>query len=389
MFFTNLPQKLPSGLEVDLDGSLRQSKRIERLLQDTLALVPAMSVRAQILDGEGRFPALDFDLLRDIGALSSFIPKRFGGLGLGIEPGGASSLLTLLRSIGQGNLAVGRIFEGHANALKLISTFGSEAQIEKASEDLRAGHLFAIWNAETKYGIRILDENKLSGAKTFCSGAGHVTRALITAKDRSGTRMLLIPLEPGERVGSTGVGMHGMRATQTASVQFDGVVVSTRDFIGTIDDYTREPTFSAGAWRTSAVTLGGLDALIAEMQQQLCARNRHEDPHQLARMGNALIARESARLWTGRAALMAESVDGAPATITGYVNLARIAVESAALEIIRLVQRSLGLSAFLQTNPVERLMRDLAIYLRQPATDEALTEAAAWFLDHDVPEDDL
>jgi alkylation response protein AidB-like acyl-CoA dehydrogenase len=232
-----------------------------------------MSVRAQILDSDGRFPALDFDLLRDIGALSSFVPQRFGGLGLGIDPGGASELFALLRVIGQGNLAVGRIFEGHANAIKLINTFGSEAQIERASADLRAGHLFAIWNAETKDGIRILDDNKLSGSKTFCSGAGHVTRALITAKDSSGTRMLLIPLEPGERVGSIGVGMHGMRATQTAGMQFDGVVVSTHDFIGTIDDYTREPTFSAGAWRTSAVTLGGLDALLAEMQQQLLSRN--------------------------------------------------------------------------------------------------------------------
>ena len=137
------------------------------------------------------------------------------------------------------------------------------------------------------------------------------------------------------------------------------------------------------------MTLGGLDALIAETQQQLRARNRHEDPHQLARIGNGLIARESARLWIGRAARMEESIESAPATITGYINLARVAVETAGLEIIRLVQRSLGLSAFLQTNPVERLMRDLAIYLRQPATDEALTEAAAWFLDHDVPEDDL
>ena len=389
MFFTSLQQKTLCGLGADLDGSLQESQRFKKLLTDVSDLVPAMSVRAQVLDSEGGFPALDFDLLRGIGALSAFIPQRHGGLGLGIDPGGASALFTLLRSIGQGNLAVGRIFEGHANAIKLINTFGSEAQIEETSEDVRAGHLFAIWNAETKDGIRILNNNKLSGAKTFCSGAGYVTRALITAKDRSGPRLLLIPLEPGERVGSTGVGMHGMRATQTASMQFDGVVVSTRDFIGAIDDYTREPTFSAGAWRTSAVTLGGLDALIAEMQLQLQARNRHEDPHQLARMGNALIARETARLWIERASKMEESVDSAPATITGYVNLARIAVESAALEIIRLVQRCLGLSAFLQTNPVERLMRDLAIYLRQPATDEALTEAAAWFLDDDVPEDNL
>lgn len=86
---------------------------------------------------------------------------------------------------------------------------------------------------------------------------------------------------------------------------------------------------------------------------------------------------------------MEESTDSPAATITGYINLSRIALESAALEIIRLVQRSLGLSAFLQTNPVERLMRDLATYLRQPATDEALTEASAWFLEHEFPEDDL
>jgi alkylation response protein AidB-like acyl-CoA dehydrogenase len=375
--------------DVELSATLQDSPRIAKLLPDVRDLVPAMGVRAQILDRDGGFPAVEFDSLREIGALSAFIPKCYGGLALGIDPGRATELVALLRSIGHGNLAVGRIFEGHANAIKLINTFGSKTQVEKASEDLRAGHLFAIWNAEGKDGIRILADNKLCGTKTFCSGAGYVTRALITATEPAGTRMLLLPLEVGERVESTRVRMHGMRATQTASMQFDGVVVSTREFIGEIDDYTREPTFSAGAWRTSAVTLGGLDALIAETQQQLRARNRHEDPHQLARIGNGLIARETARLWIERAARMEESIESAPATITGYINLARVAVETAGLEIIRLVQRSLGLSAFLQTNPVERLMRDLATYLRQPATDEALTEAAGWFLEHDFPEDDL
>jgi hypothetical protein len=33
-------------------------------------------------------------------------------------------------------------------------------------------------------------------------------------------------------------------------------------------------------------------------------------------------------------------------------------------------------------------MRDLATYLRQPNADEALTEAAAWFIEHEFPEDD-
>ncbi|MEJ0019977.1 MAG: hypothetical protein WDN25_26190 [Acetobacteraceae bacterium] len=43
------------------------------------------------------------------------------------------------------------------------------------------------------------------------------------------------------------------------------------------------------------------------------------------------------------------------------------------------VQRSLGLAAFGTGNPVERICRDLATYLRQPAPDEVLTSAAAHY----------
>ena len=64
------------------------------------------------------------------------------------------------------------------------------------------------------------------------------------------------------------------------------------------------------------------------------------------------------------------------------VNLARSAIEAATIDAMKLVQRSLGLSAFLEPGPVERIMRDLGTYLRQPAPDEALTEAAAWFVEN-------
>jgi hypothetical protein len=64
------------------------------------------------------------------------------------------------------------------------------------------------------------------------------------------------------------------------------------------------------------------------------------------------------------------------------VGLARIAVETACLDAMRLVQRSLGLSAFRHGNPVERICRDLGTYLRQPAPDAVLTEAAAHFARH-------
>jgi alkylation response protein AidB-like acyl-CoA dehydrogenase len=73
--------------DVELSATLQESPRITKLLQDARDLVPAMCTRAQILDREGGFPDLEFDSLREIGALSAFIPRRYGGLALGIDPG--------------------------------------------------------------------------------------------------------------------------------------------------------------------------------------------------------------------------------------------------------------------------------------------------------------
>jgi hypothetical protein len=75
----------------------------------------------------------------------------------------------------------------------------------------------------------------------------------------------------------------------------------------------------------------------------------------------------------------------APEQLVAYVNLARLAVEAAAFDLMQLAQRSVGLQAFMRPNPIERISRDLATYLRQPGPDRALTDAAAWVLAQPVP----
>lgn len=103
-----------------------------------------------------------------------------------------------------------------------------------------------------------------------------------------------------------------------------------------------------------------------------------------------MILQKTASLWVEQAAQAAcDCPDMSPEEVTATVNLARLAVERAALELITLVQRGLGLSAFVKGRSVEQVMRDLATYLRQPAPDEALIEGAAWFVRHDWPEDGL
>ena len=97
---------------------------------------------------------------------------------------------------------------------------------------------------------------------------------------------------------------------------------------------------------------------------------------------SSAMAIETARLWVAQAASLAEAPlnSRAPEQLVAYVNLARLAVEAAALDLMQLVQRSVGLRAFLRPNPIERISRDLATYLRQPGPDRALTDAAAWIL---------
>jgi alkylation response protein AidB-like acyl-CoA dehydrogenase len=173
-----------------------------------------------------------------------------------------------------------------------------------------------------------------------------------------------------------------MRAAVTGAVDFTGCETSADSILGQPGDYLREPDFSAGAWRGSAVALGGLIALLDLAVAQLRESGRWHNPHTRARIGEALIARETSRLWVRSAARIAEDPGADAAHRVATVGLARIAVETACLDAMRLVQRSLGLSAFRQGQPIERICRDLSTYLRQPAPDEVLTEAAAWFADN-------
>lgn len=318
------------------------------------------------------------------------LPYRFNGLGLGTEPAGARDLLDLLRHVGRGSLAIGRLYEGHVNALKLIELYGNERQIARAADDAAAGHLFALWNTEPRDGLRLIRVGsawRLQGSKIYCSGAGHATRALVTAhRGDAAPEMLVIALKPGQAVGPERFVSPAMRACVTGTMTLDGIIVEEDAVIGRPGDYLRQPAFSAGAWRTSAVTLGGLEALIEAMRAQLVGRGRDANPHQRRRVGRAIIAQETARLWLDKAARLAEGGLAGDSDVAEYVNLARIAVETACLDAIQLVQRALGLDGFRQSNPVERIMRDLAMYLRQPAPDETLDEAAGWFMRRAVPD---
>ncbi len=367
--------------------AMRKSEAQTRHFLATLAgLIPAMQSRAVALDAETAFPTEDIAILTSLGAFTAPLPTALGGLGLGTEFHGARPLMDLLRLLGRANLSLGRLIEAHINAIRLITHYGTPAQAQDAAEAARAGHLFALWvtDAPGEPPLTLTARHTLEGAKAPCSGAGHATRALVTAETPAGTVMLAVSPPPGARASHEAWRTTGMRAAANGRMELTGLTPGAP--IGAPGDYLRQPDFSAGAWRTSAVTLGGLEALTAAFRAALAARSRTENPHQRARVGEALIAQETARLWIRRAAHCAENPDADPGDTAAIVNLARIAAETATLAAIQIVQRGLGMAAFREGTLTALLFRDLAIYLRQPAPDETLTEAAAHFMQREMPE---
>ena len=260
--------------------------------------------------------------------------------------------------------------------------YGAPAQRQRFAEDVRSGAVCGVWNAEAPPGLRVepcVGGGELKGGKIYCSGIGMVRRPLMTARlPDGGVVMLALRLNDMPPNDLSAWTMRGMRATATGSVDFTGLFVAAEDWVGAAGDYYRSPLFKGGAWRFAAVQTGAVLRIATLMREALRARGRDADPHQKARIGAAAIAAETAELWVTRAAILAEDEASDPTAVDAYVNLARLAVEMAALEVIQLAERSIGLAAFTRPNPIERVVRDLSTYLRQPFPDGAMEDAAAF-----------
>jgi alkylation response protein AidB-like acyl-CoA dehydrogenase len=344
--------------------------------------------RAGGYDEDGAYPLADVAALAERGLLTATLPREHGG-------GGPLTLSELLREVGAGSLPLGRLFEGHVNALALVIRYGDEEQARLVADEAHSGKLLGVWNTDDEQGLRLLADSGgywLQGRKVLASGAGFIARPLVTATDETGRRLMVIPhLRPGQRSDLSSWTAHGMRASATGAVDFSGVPVQASEIVGGDGDYERQPAFSGGAWRFLAVHLGGMERLFDLLREHLRRTERGGDPHQAARLGRAAIATETARLWVEHAATISEEAPGARSAeqIVAYVNLARLAVERAGLDLMELVHRSVGLQAFMRPHPIERISRDLATYLRQPGPDRALTTAAGWALRQQAPSIDL
>ena len=334
------------------------------------ALTEVAGLDAEARDCDGAFPRSAFDGLRRLGLIGA--PP--------LRPHEAPHLFRVLASVGRGDLSVGRILEGHVNALFLIHMFGNPQQRAHYQTLAAGGALFGVWNTDAPGCAVVLDDGRLSGKKNFASGVDGLSYALITASTRRGRQMVVVAVS-GRPIDRDWWRPLGMRASGSHVVDFAGVPVSPASLLGEADDYLREPWFTAGAVRFAAVHVGGMHAVLDAAVAHLRRCKRADNPHQEQRLG--LMATEVATgyAWLDHVAEYWAKIGSHGrqdcAGIIAATSAGRTAIERAALHVLELAERSVGAAGMIAPHPLERLVRDLRTYLRQPNPDAAVAAVGA------------
>lgn len=104
-----------------------------RLLDEARRVSESAFAHGAEHDEDGAFPSTDIAALGERGLLVAPLPVNFGGAGLT-----GSALCAVLRTIGWGSLPLGRLFEGHVNALALVLGYGNLEQVQMIANEAEA-----------------------------------------------------------------------------------------------------------------------------------------------------------------------------------------------------------------------------------------------------------
>ncbi|MDI6103821.1 acyl-CoA dehydrogenase family protein [Actinoplanes sp. NEAU-A12] len=357
-------------------------------------LAARFAARAAATDRDGTFPVDDFADLRAAGFFGLMVPARLGGAGAGF-----AEYAEVAYELARGNGATALIFNMHASVTGALSGVTDELAealglppeaLEARDSHLKAaagGSWFAVAMSERGAGSRLsrlttsyepVDGGyRITGAKTFCSGAGHADAYLIAARsaaDPTQVSQFLVPAGDGLRVEPTWDAL-GMRATSSHDLHVD-VTVPASALLGGVEGLALVVAQLAPHWMVAsyaAVYVGVARAAVDAAVEHVKARGLAGLPAVRARVGRADAAVAAAHLTVREAA---RRVDEAPgdAETNRWVWRAKLLAGTTAAEVTASMLEAAGTSAMRRGHPLERLYRDARAGSLQPATSDVCAD---------------
>lgn len=282
-----------------------------------------------------------------------------------------------LTELGRTDLSLARLAEAHTDAVAIL---------HEAGRTPPPGSSLGVWAAEGP-GSRLAatrcgDRLHLRGAKRWCSGAGIVTHALVTAHE--GDRAILVLLPVGrERDGVTihddGWVSPAFTVTRTERIEVDTTLPADA-VVGPDGFYLDRPGFWYGAIGVAACWAGGIAGLadlLDPTSPTPSKPSRDDSPMRLAR------ARTRGEIWNLRAILhtAAERIDSGeladrPDERAALALTVRHLVDRSADAVIHDVTRTLGPGPMAHDADLARRLVELQLYVRQSHADRDLDTLA-------------
>ncbi|WP_031428569.1 acyl-CoA dehydrogenase family protein [Flavimarina sp. Hel_I_48] len=338
---------------------------------------------------EGKFPKEQLEILGKCGLMKAIIPEEYGGEGIGMLKNTAA-FLNILKVIGTLDLSLGRIFEGHFNTLFIIALYGSEESKQYYFDKALKSEFFGVWNTD-QFNDPVRMENKgnfhaLKGKKIFCSGGRSIQNALISTFNGGVPQLLVVhldDLDAGAEDTSSWNPM-GMCSSVSTTINFDGYTLENIQLIGNPGDYFKEPYFNTGSVRFASVQLGGAFSMASSAISHLTSLGRHNDTIQKARIAQIAIALESGDQWIQKTGEIIDNKELEDNFKIHQANMLRCAILEICTEVMHLAERAVGLQGFMRSHKMEKLHRDLSVYLKQPGPDAALQRVGEWVFNEDL-----
>lgn len=223
---------------------------------------------------------------------------------------GWSDLVDGLIAIGRTDIPLGRLVEGHIDALRILAQAGAAP---------RTAALYGVW-ASRSAGTGVAgavdgDGLELSGTIRFASGAGVIDRALVPVWVDEATH-LLVDLAVGElSVDRSQWQTTAMQVSQSHTVRVKDVTVSISDVVGAENFYLARPAFLPGGVGVAAVWAGGLARALDVTVAMLDGRGA--SPAQDLRLGRARLGLVGALTAVRAAGARLDQLLGGPETVLG------------------------------------------------------------------------
>jgi alkylation response protein AidB-like acyl-CoA dehydrogenase len=185
-----------------------------------------------------------------------------------------------LLNLGRTDLSAARLAEAHTDALAILAEHGRRPQIEG---------IYGVWASDGPHSRLNAVRNdggwSISGVKQYCSGAGIIDAALLTAHSAEGVLLFEVPLSvPAVSILDSPWVSPAFADTATGPVRFDDVTVPLTGAVGGPGWYLERPGFWHGAIGPAACWAGGAVSLI-----DAAIALKRTDPHSRAQSG-ALMA---------------------------------------------------------------------------------------------------